>query len=398
MRELPGWVRILLVGQFVSTVGSLAWLFVTLYLVEDRGMSLAAAGVVAAMNGVGTIGGNLLGGAIGDRFGLRRTLLVFTCLSIVLLIAVPLSPTGALGAVLLAVGFVGGVRRPVSFALITSALPADQRRQAVAWSRASFNAGVVIGPPLGGLLAAYNFDLIFVVDGLSTMVMLAAISQIPRTRATIPHDAARRSVWSALRADPRMVLLLAAIVLVDTAYRFSYSALPLQLRDSGAEPWVYGTLIALNGLVIVLFEPWLAARLAGQSAVRLMTWGFVLVAVGWMLLVPTQAVLAAVAAIVVGTVGEMLYKPTATAHAADRAPDGMHGRFQSLYAAASISGTVLAPPLATNLLAIDARLTWVVGAGLGFAAAALMFVWRRLPAGAADEPKALVHLWKEPTT
>jgi dipeptide/tripeptide permease len=45
------------------------------------------------------------------------------------------------------------------------------------------------------------------------------------------------------------------------------------------------------------------------------------------------------------TGGEMLYKPTATAHVADAAPDGMVGRFSSLYAAASISGMFLAPAL-----------------------------------------------------
>ncbi len=45
------------------------------------------------------------------------------------------------------------------------------------------------------------------------------------------------------------------------------------------------------------------------------------------------------------TAGEMLYKPTATAHVADAAPEGMVGRFSSLYAAASISGMFLAPAL-----------------------------------------------------
>ena len=45
------------------------------------------------------------------------------------------------------------------------------------------------------------------------------------------------------------------------------------------------------------------------------------------------------------TAGEMLYKPTATAHVADAAPEGMVGRFSSLYAAASISGMLFAPAL-----------------------------------------------------
>jgi len=72
------------------------------------------------------------------------------------------------------------------------------------------------------------------------------------------------------------------------------------------------------------------------------------------------------------TAGEMLYKPTATAHASDRAPEGMHGRYQSLYGAASIGGTVLAPPLAGALFELSPRLMWVCGGALGVAAAAVL--------------------------
>jgi MFS family permease len=68
----------------------------------------------------------------------------------------------------------------------------------------------------------------------------------------------------------------------------------------------------------------------------------------------------------------MLYKPTATAHASDRAPEGMHGRYQSLYGAASIGGTVIAPPLAGALFELSPRLMWVCGGVLGVAAAAVL--------------------------
>ncbi len=68
MRELPVWVRWLLVGRFVNALGSMAWVFVPLYLVSDRGLDEAAAGSVAAVWGVGTIIGNLLGGSVGDRW------------------------------------------------------------------------------------------------------------------------------------------------------------------------------------------------------------------------------------------------------------------------------------------------------------------------------------------
>ncbi|MDF2090878.1 hypothetical protein P0Y31_00840 [Knoellia sp. 3-2P3] len=93
MRELPGWVRWLLVGRFVGALGSMAWVFVPLYLASDRGLGEAAAGSIAAVWGVGMIVGNLAGGSVGDRWGLRPTLAGASLASAVGCLVVPATPT-----------------------------------------------------------------------------------------------------------------------------------------------------------------------------------------------------------------------------------------------------------------------------------------------------------------
>lgn len=387
MRELPAWVRWLLVGRFVNAVGSMAFVFVPLYLVSDRGMPEGQAGSVAAVWGVGMIAGNLAGGAVGDRFGLRPTLALSSLGSAVGCLLVPVTPTGGLVLVLAVMGALGGIGRPVSFALVTSALPTEHRRQATAWMRAVNNAGTVIGPPLGGLLAAHHFDVVFVVDAAaSLMMLLVVLLVVPATeRVSLPADAPATLV-AALRRDPRFVLLLLTVAAADTAYRFAYSAVPWQLEALGAAPWVYGTTISLNCAIIVLFEPWLAHRLREREPERLIALGFLLVGVGWLVVAPSPGLAVVLVAVAVVTAGEMLYKPTATAHAADRAPEGMHGRYQSLYGAASIGGTVAAPPLAGALFEASPRLMWLVGGALAVAAATVLAVtgrasMRRQPAG-----------------
>ncbi|KQZ89465.1 hypothetical protein ASD62_09270 [Phycicoccus sp. Root563] len=377
MRELPVWVRWLLVGRFVNALGSMAWVFVPLYLVSDRGLDEVAAGSIAAVWGVGTIAGNLAGGSIGDRWGLRPTLAVASLASALGCVAVPLTPTTGLAAVLFVMGALGGIGRPVSFALVTSALPAQDRRQASAWMRSVNNAGTVLGPPLGGLLAVHHFGAVFVIDAVASLLMLAVVLLVvpASARATVADGAPRR-VLDALRADPRFVLLLLTVVAADTAYRFAYSAVPWQLEALGAAPWVYGSTISLNCALIVFLEPWLAHRLRARRPEPLIVAGFVLVGVGWLVVAPSPAVVTVLAAVVVVTAGEMLYKPTATAHAADRAPEGMHGRYQSLYGAASIGGTVVAPPLAGALFSSSPHLMWVVGGLLALAAAAVLGLTR----------------------
>jgi MFS family permease len=72
----------------------------------------------------------------------------------------------------------------------------------------------------------------------------------------------------------------------------------------------------------------------------------------------------------------MLYKPTATAAVADAAPAGYQARYQSLYAGASVSGTVLAPPVGGALFATHPALLWF-GSGLVPLALALTLALRR---------------------
>jgi len=147
-----------------------------------------------------------------------------------------------------------------------------------------------------------------------------------------------------------VAVLLVAVVVVDTAYRQVFSTMPLLLRDAGSPAVAYGALIAFSSVVIVLFEAPLAVWLRRRRAAAVIAGGFALVGLGLAALalaaIGVWPVLAgAVVAMAVITAGEMLYKPTATAHVADAAPDGMVGRFSSLYAAASISGMLFAPAL-----------------------------------------------------
>ena len=91
------------------------------------------------------------------------------------------------------------------------------------------------------------------------------------------------------------------------------------------------------------------------------------------------------------TTGEMLYKPTATAHVADAAPEGMTARYQSLYSAASITGMMAAPALGGLAYQHAPGLVWPACAALATGCAVvLLAVGRRravapaaVPAGSA---------------
>jgi len=109
---------------------------------------------------------------------------------------------------------------------------------------------------------------------------------------------------------------------------------------------------------------------------RVIAVGFALVGAGLAVLGIWPALAGATVAIAIITAGEMLYKPTATAHVADAAPDGMVGRYSSLYAAASISGMFLAPALGGAAYQHTPHLLYPVAATLAILAAAALAVAR----------------------
>ncbi|MFN2522818.1 MAG: MFS transporter [Mycobacteriales bacterium] len=371
LRTAPTWLKALLLGQLVSAAGSLAWLYLTLYLVNDRGLSAQAGGVITAMFGAGAIGGNLFGGSLGDRFGLREALAVTKGVALLSVAAFAVCPTAVLAPLALLAGLSGGAGRPLMSAVVATGMPAGLRREAIALSRAAFNAGTVVGPPLGGLLAAHHFGWIFLIDGATSAGLLVVVlCWVPRAAA--PASSRRRGLLSVLRRDGEMRCVVLSVLAVDTTYRLLYTVVPLFLLDRSAPPWLYGLTISLNGGMIVLLEPRVARRLSARPALPVIGSGYAIVGAGWLVLGAVPSVLAAFVAVLVISVGEMLYKPTATAHAADLAPEGMAGRYQSLYASASIGGMLLSPLLGTTLYGAAPRLVWPCAAVVALAAAAVV--------------------------
>jgi len=117
----------------------------------------------------------------------------------------------------------------------------------------------------------------------------------------------------------------------------------------------------------------MSLALRDRPAAPVVAAGIALVGVAYLLLGLAPDLALAVVAVLVITVGEMLYKPTATAYAADLAPAGMTGRYQSAYGAASISGTMPSPATGGPLYDVAPALVWPLAGLLALAAAVFLY-------------------------
>jgi MFS family permease len=388
IRELPTWLKILLLGRFVDSAGSMAGFFMTLYLVTHRHLAPDVAGLVVAAAGAASITGNLVGGWFGDRFGLRRSVIAAQLVGALSTAAIPFVPVAGIVVFVVLGGLIGGASRPLMSALVAVSMAGERRRESIAFWRTASNAGVMIGPPLGALLSAHSFGALFEIDAAAGLVMLAIV--IRRMPADVHIARASGSLvrlWPAVRRDRTFAAVLATVIVVDTVYRLQYSILPLHLAAVHQPTIVYGSLIAVNGALIVAGEAAIAVRLRGHSAVRVIAGGFALVGAGYAVFLGPSAgwlgiVVAAVAMTVI-TCGEMLYKPTATAYATDAAPAGLEGRYQSLYGGASIAGTILTPSIGGWAYVHVPSLIWPVAAVFALGAAGTLRL-RTRPAADVD--------------
>ncbi|MER6314844.1 MFS transporter [Streptomyces sp. NPDC001581] len=375
-KEVPRAVWMLSPGVFVNAVSSFTFVFVFVYLTGPRGLSVTEAGLVTGVGGIGLIAGNFTGGGYGDRYGHRRVLLIASFLAGGGLVLLPTLPTGALLAVLPLAQYALGAIRSANAALVAVIVPEGARRQAFAVVRCVSNGGFTLGPPLGALIATgLSYDWLFVADGIGTLFFALWTARVvparsaDRTPAAAPDGGLGRGAWGELRARPGVLVLLGAILVVDVIYRQQYSTFPVYLADHGLDTGAYGLIIALNGAVILVLELPAAVALRARPPLRVVGTGLLLVGAGYGALLLGTGIAAAVAMMVLLSLGEILYKTPATAYVADQAPPHAIGFYQSLYAGVSASGVVLGPPLGGALYSAAPGLLWplcaVLAAGAG---------------------------------
>ncbi|MGW9120898.1 MFS transporter [Streptomyces sp. NPDC055663] len=395
VRDVPRTVRLLAFGSFLNGVVSFTFIYLFVYLTGPRGLSVPQAGVVAGIGGIGLVAGNFTGGWFGDHYGHRRMLLTGALVSGAALAALPVLPVAAMYGVLPLAQYAAGVVRAANAALVAVSVPAGGRRQSFALVRAAGNASFAVGPPLGALIAAhFSYGWLFVADGLGTLLFAGyAAAVLPAhaaAHARPERDPGAPGLWRELRARPALLVLLAAILCVDLVYRQQYSTLPVFLAEHGHGDQFYGWLLAVNGGIILLLELPAAHVLRRRAPLSIVGTGLLLVGLGYAVLIPGAGALFAVTMMASLTAGEILYKTTATAYVADQAPDHAQGRFQSLYAGASISGQVLAPPLGGALYAHAPGLLWPACAVLACGAGVAVLAARRLRGPARQAVVVLV--------
>jgi len=342
-------------GSFVSALATFVLPFLTLYL-GSLGYGVEAAGRVGALYGVGMLAASPLAGSLADRLGRRPTMMgALTATAIATsLLAAAASPLAVAGAVLL-VGASAAAYRSASQALIADVVPPGGRTRAYGMLRWGNNLGLAVSSVLGGALAAWGYRKLFLVDAGTTLAFALLVgARVPETRPAHPPRRAGEPAPSGggtpLRDGAFLALVALQLGFILPLWQFQV-ALPAAMAAQGHGPAVFGRVLAVNGVLITLLQPSLAAWAAQRDAARVLASGALLVGLGYGAYALCHRAPAFALATGVWSLGEIVFMPTVAATVASLSPEPLRGRYQGVWTLAIGLGVVASPAAGPALMA-----------------------------------------------
>jgi MFS family permease len=389
--EFPSKFWIVVLVSFIDRIGgTLLFPFFSLYITQKFGVGMTQAGLIlGAFSAFGLIG-SMAGGALTDRFGRRRLILfglVFSALSTLTLGLV--NQLAGLYPLIVVIGLLSNIAGPAHDAMIADLLPENKRSEGFGILRVVGNLAWIIGPTIGGLVAARSFFMLFVIDSvLSCIVAVIFYKLIPETKPAAAAEKSHETVWQTLAGyrhvlrDFAFMAFLLASMLMLAVYQQMYNTLPVYLRDThGFTPSAYGFFLTTSAITVVLFQFWVTRLIKDRPPFLMMALGTVFYAIGFSMIGFISAYVLFLLTSVVITIGEMVIMPTSQALAANFAPVEMRGRYMAFFGLSWAIPSMIGPGAGGYILDnFNPNLLWL-GGGILCILSALSFFGLHLKLG-----------------
>ena len=372
--KLPRPIWAIFWTSLINRMGTMVMPFLLLYLTQHLGIPADKAVRIFWVYGLTTFSCSMAFGWLSDRFGSERMMATSLFGFAAVLMAFPFARTlgqAMVGAFFLAL--FGESFRPAVVSTIAHHARGPQRKIAFAFHRLAINAGMSIGPLLGGFLYARSYKSIFWVDAVSSLCALAIIVFFlwPHARRPLEAGAPARTLpkggFAHALTDRALLALTFSLVPVMMVFHQHDSTLSLFVtRHLGlSEAW-YGSLFTVNTLLIVLLEVPLNVKTSAWEDRYAMTLGALLFALGFGFMAFASTIGVLYACVALWTFGEMILFPTMSNYVTHLAPPGYVGLYTGLYSMSFSLAFVLGPWVGAKILVHGGpQALWFVCGALG---------------------------------
>jgi MFS family permease len=399
--RLPKDAWIVLAADALSAVGSgLTLPFLLIYLHAIRGLPLSIAGLAASMIAVGSVVGNIAGGALSDRLGARNAVAVGATVAaagaaLLTLVAAP----GHAFAAAATVGLGAGILWPAQDALLAAVVRPAQRSSVFAVRLATMNAGLGVGALAAATIvdpsSPDTFVFLYLLDGatfVAAVPLLLTIRKPAAAEVAQPTTRPAGGYRQVIRDKTFLRVWALTALLVALSYGQYHTAFPsYATRPGGIPADTLALAFAANTFTVVAAQLVVLRSMAGRRR----TTGIIAACAGWagawaLTLLAGQlgagpgAAAVFVLAMVVFGIAETFLSPSLTPIVDDLAANTLTGRYNGLSTLAWTTGFLTGPAIAGFTLGAGHGSAHLVGLVIAcaFAALATLRLRHHLPPGA----------------
>ena len=385
-KEYPGQFWLLFWGMLFSTIGaSMIWPFLTVYASERLQLPLTQTASLITINSATSLIMTFVAGQVTDLAGRKMVMVVSLISNAILYSMLGHADTYTSFAILMgSLGASNPLYRVGANAMLADLIPPEQRADGYALIRLSNNAGVAIGPSIGGFLAAASQYLAFYIAGAGLflyglLLFLAAKETLPqKVNVDIESTHNKDGYGRILRDIPFVTVVLNSTFGLITA-SFIWVLLPVYAtQEIGIPKQLYGFIPATNAIMVVLLQVAITQWTKRRPPLRMMSLSMIFYAIGVGSVILGKSFWGILISMIIITIGELIIAPTGSTFVANIAPEHMRGRYMSVYSltwSMSIGlGPVIGGLLNDNL---GPPYIWIGGLCIGLTSMALFLLIQR---------------------
>jgi MFS family permease len=346
------------------------------------GASPALAGFMLVLLGIGQVIGDIPAGALAERIGDRRAMLVATVIALAALLGCYFAQSMVvLGAGLLLVGMANAVWYLGRQAYLTEVAPVALRARAMSTLGGSHRLGLFVGPFVGaavisvfGLRSAYVVAMVSV--SIAALLLLAVADvEVPEGQPATVRGAvgARQMLVSHRRLFATMGMAILAVAAVRAARQVVLPLWSAHLGFSAARTsLIFGVASAVD--VAMFYPSGQVMDRFGRLSIALPS--MVVLGAAMMVLPLTRSAIALTVVAMVMSLGNGLGSGIMMTLGADAAPANGRVRFLSIWRVTSDTGNAAGPLLMSLVAAATTLAAGITAIGsVGLIAAVGLAVW-----------------------
>lgn len=387
--KYPRQFYVMLLGMLFSASGaSMIWPFLLIYVSGKLNLPLSTAATLITINATTTLVASFLGGSLVDAVGRKGVMVTSLLADGIFFLLMIRAETYSAFAILM---FLRGISNPLfrigADAMVADLIPQTDRVEAYGWMRMVNNAGISIGPAVGGFLAAtsYNYAFMGAAAGMLLYGLLIGLfghETLVKRENPLPRAAALldslTGYWRALTDFP-FITAIGSMAFGWITASLMWIIMPVYAKTNfGVPENLYGWIPTTNALLVVFLQVGVTAITRKFRPLTMMALGMLLYALASGGVALANGFWGFWICMVVMSVGELIIAPTSNTFAANSAPPEMRGRYMSLYGLTWAFGSIFGPLLGGFLNdSLGPRWIWIGSLGIGLLSTLALFILSR---------------------